>query len=139
MPGRRGRWLPGVHAARQHRRADVRGDLGAGVVLAALLIPQGMAYAELAGLPPVTGLYTPRPTCSPAWSPACGPGAPTSSSPSARGRSRTACGATASSRPGARPGSPHPRHRDRRLPAPQRGAVGRPGGPTGAGRPPGPG
>jgi len=47
-----------VHAARHYRRADVRRDLGAGVVLAALLIPQGMAYAELAGLPPVTGLYT---------------------------------------------------------------------------------
>ena len=30
----------------------------AGLVLAAILVPQGMAYAELAGLPPVTGLYT---------------------------------------------------------------------------------
>jgi high affinity sulfate transporter 1 len=30
----------------------------AGIVLAAILVPQGMAYAELAGLPPVTGLYT---------------------------------------------------------------------------------
>ena len=29
-----------------------------GVVLAAILVPQGMAYAELAGLPAVTGLYT---------------------------------------------------------------------------------
>jgi high affinity sulfate transporter 1 len=33
-------------------------DLVAGLVLSALLVPQGMAYAELAGLPPITGLYT---------------------------------------------------------------------------------
>ena len=33
-------------------------DVRAGLVLTALLVPQGMAYAELAGLPPVTGLYT---------------------------------------------------------------------------------
>jgi high affinity sulfate transporter 1 len=30
----------------------------AGLILAAILVPQGMAYAELAGLPAVTGLYT---------------------------------------------------------------------------------
>ncbi len=33
-------------------------DVVAGLVLSALLVPQGMAYAELAGLPAVTGLYT---------------------------------------------------------------------------------
>src|SRR5262244_3236070 len=33
-------------------------DIVAGVVLTTLLVPQGMAYAELAGLPPATGLYT---------------------------------------------------------------------------------
>lgn len=32
-------------------------DLTAGATVAALLVPQAMAYAELAGLPPVTGLY----------------------------------------------------------------------------------
>jgi len=36
----------------------LRPDVVAGVVLAAILVPQGMAYAELAGLQPVTGLYT---------------------------------------------------------------------------------
>jgi high affinity sulfate transporter 1 len=52
------RWLPGVAAARSYRRAWLRSDVVAGVVLAAILVPQGMAYAELAGLPAVTGLYT---------------------------------------------------------------------------------
>jgi MFS superfamily sulfate permease-like transporter len=41
-----------------YRPAWLPKDLVAGVVLSALLVPQGMAYAELAGLPPVTGLYT---------------------------------------------------------------------------------
>jgi high affinity sulfate transporter 1 len=51
------RWLPGTELARTYRREWLRHDLVAGVVLTALLVPQGMAYAELAGLPPVTGLY----------------------------------------------------------------------------------
>src|SRR2546429_6356173 len=33
-------------------------DIVAGLVLTTLLVPQGMAYAELAGLPAITGLYT---------------------------------------------------------------------------------
>ncbi|MFN8105234.1 MAG: SulP family inorganic anion transporter [Acidimicrobiia bacterium] len=52
------RWIPGVATARNYRRAWLRSDVVAGVVLAAILVPQGMAYAELAGLPAVTGLYT---------------------------------------------------------------------------------
>ncbi len=40
-----------------HRDWLIR-DLVAGLVLTTLLVPQGMAYAELAGLPPITGLYT---------------------------------------------------------------------------------
>src|SRR6476469_8777314 len=50
--------VPGVRLVRTYRRAWLGGDIVAGVVLTALLVPQGMAYAELAGLPPVTGLYT---------------------------------------------------------------------------------
>jgi high affinity sulfate transporter 1 len=49
--------LPGVEVARSYRRSWLRSDLVAGLVLTALLVPQGMAYAELAGLPAVTGLY----------------------------------------------------------------------------------
>jgi high affinity sulfate transporter 1 len=52
------RWLPGVRVVRTYEPRWLRFDLIAGVVLAAILIPQGMAYAELAGLPAVTGLYT---------------------------------------------------------------------------------
>jgi high affinity sulfate transporter 1 len=52
------RWLPGAHALRTYQRGWLRSDIVAGLVLAAILVPQGMAYAELAGLPPATGLYT---------------------------------------------------------------------------------
>ncbi len=52
------RWAPGLVTLRHYERAWLRFDLIAGVVLAAILVPQGMAYAELAGLPSVTGLYT---------------------------------------------------------------------------------
>src|SRR6202023_3045536 len=51
-------WLPGLQAVRSYQRAWLPKDLVAGLVLTALLVPQGMAYAELAGLPPITGLYT---------------------------------------------------------------------------------
>jgi high affinity sulfate transporter 1 len=52
------RVLPGLQAATSYRRAWLAKDVVAGVVLTTLLVPQGMAYAELAGLPPITGLYT---------------------------------------------------------------------------------
>ena len=51
-------WIPGLRAVRTYQLAWLPRDLVAGVVLCALLIPQGMAYAELAGLPAITGLYT---------------------------------------------------------------------------------
>ncbi|MFZ0090703.1 MAG: sulfate permease [Solirubrobacteraceae bacterium] len=41
-----------------YRISWLRHDVVAGLVLTTLLVPQGMAYAELAGLPAITGLYT---------------------------------------------------------------------------------
>jgi MFS superfamily sulfate permease-like transporter len=52
------KWSPGLRTLRTYNRAWLPRDLVAGSVLCALLVPQGMAYAELAGLPPITGLYT---------------------------------------------------------------------------------
>ncbi len=52
------KWVPGIRAVRTYDRAWLAKDLVAGIVLCALLVPQGMAYAELAGLPAITGLYT---------------------------------------------------------------------------------
>ena len=50
--------VPGIGLVRSYQRGWLAKDVVAGLVLSALLVPQGMAYAELAGLPPVTGLYT---------------------------------------------------------------------------------
>ncbi|MGZ4310923.1 MAG: SulP family inorganic anion transporter [Solirubrobacteraceae bacterium] len=47
-----------VRALAGYRVSWLRHDVVAGVVLTTLLVPQGMAYAELAGLPAITGLYT---------------------------------------------------------------------------------
>ena len=50
--------VPGVRVLTSYRRGWLPRDLVAGLVLTALLVPQGMAYAELAVLPAITGLYT---------------------------------------------------------------------------------
>lgn len=51
------KWAPGIDTALTYRRAWLLPDLRAGVVLTAMLIPVGIGYAEVAGLPPQTGLY----------------------------------------------------------------------------------
>jgi high affinity sulfate transporter 1 len=47
-----------VRAFATYRMSWLRHDIVAGIVLTTLLVPQGMAYAELAGVPAITGLYT---------------------------------------------------------------------------------
>lgn len=49
--------LPAADWISNYQKEDLRGDLSAGLIVAIMLIPQGMAYAMLAGLPPVIGLY----------------------------------------------------------------------------------
>src|SRR5210317_1088865 len=44
-------WLP------KYKKECLSGDLSAGLTVGIMLIPQGMAYAMIAGLPPVFGLY----------------------------------------------------------------------------------
>lgn len=51
------RFLPFLAWARHYTRADLTNDLIAAMVVTIMLIPQGMAYAMLAGLPPQAGLY----------------------------------------------------------------------------------
>ncbi|MDH3294685.1 MAG: sulfate permease, partial [Acidimicrobiia bacterium] len=49
--------LPITRWARSYDRAWFRSDLAAGLTVGAMLVPQAMAYALLAGLPPEVGLY----------------------------------------------------------------------------------
>jgi sulfate permease, SulP family len=57
MSARAASFAPGLHDLIRYRRALLRGDVVAGLTVAAYLIPQVMAYAGLAGLPPVAGLW----------------------------------------------------------------------------------
>ena len=52
------RAIPGARQLASYRVSWLRRDAVAGLVLCTLLVPQGMAYAQLAGLPAITGLYT---------------------------------------------------------------------------------
>src|SRR5262245_48023597 len=51
------RWLPGLRVLQTYQRSWLGNDIFAGVVLTAVLVPVGMAYAQASGLPAITGLY----------------------------------------------------------------------------------
>jgi MFS superfamily sulfate permease-like transporter len=50
--------IPGFRLARTYRREWFPSDVVAGVSLAAVALPIGIAYARLAGFPPVVGIYS---------------------------------------------------------------------------------
>jgi high affinity sulfate transporter 1 len=51
------RWLPGLQVLLRYERGWLRGDILAGLVLTAMLVPVGVAYAEASGVPGIYGLY----------------------------------------------------------------------------------
>jgi high affinity sulfate transporter 1 len=51
------RWLPGLERLRRYQAASLPDDIFAGLVLATMLVPVGIAYAEASGLPGIYGLY----------------------------------------------------------------------------------
>ncbi len=51
------KWLPGLAVLTAYDRRWLRPDIIAGLTVSAYLVPQVMAYAEIAGLPPVVGLW----------------------------------------------------------------------------------
>jgi sulfate permease, SulP family len=57
FPGSRISWIPALVWIRAYTAKRFRLDLVAGLSLAAFVIPESLAYASLAQLPPVTGLY----------------------------------------------------------------------------------
>jgi high affinity sulfate transporter 1 len=50
-------WLPGINTLRRYEAAWLRHDIFAGLVLATMLVPVGIAYAVASGLPGIYGLY----------------------------------------------------------------------------------
>ena len=51
------RWLPCIQTLRRYQLSWLRHDLVAGLVLTAVLVPVGIAYAVAAGVPAISGLY----------------------------------------------------------------------------------
>lgn len=50
-------YIPLLDWLKNYKKENINGDLSAGLTVGVMLVPQGMAYAMLAGLPPIYGLY----------------------------------------------------------------------------------
>lgn len=57
MPGQRERIFPIIDTLKGYKTSSLRWDMLAGLMVTVLLIPQAMAYAQLAGVPPQYGFY----------------------------------------------------------------------------------
>jgi len=51
------KYLPFINWLPSYKKGNFAGDFAAGITVGVMLIPQGMAYSMLAGLPPIYGLY----------------------------------------------------------------------------------
>ena len=51
-------WIPGISLFRTYDTTNLNGDLIAGISVAAVAIPIGIAYSQIAGAPPVVGIYS---------------------------------------------------------------------------------
>ena len=51
------KFIPALSWMSNYKKENLKGDLTAGLTVGVMLVPQGMAYAMLAGLPPIIGLY----------------------------------------------------------------------------------
>src|SRR5262245_26614747 len=51
------RWVPGLLTVRGYQMSWLRQDIVAGLVLTAMLVPVGIAYAQASGIPGINGLY----------------------------------------------------------------------------------
>jgi hypothetical protein len=63
-PGRLAQLVPAVDWLAHYRRAWLRGDVVAALTTWALVVPQAIAYAQIADLPPRRACSLPSPGCS---------------------------------------------------------------------------
>ncbi len=58
MKNQKNVYLPIINTLKNYQKSFIKDDVFAGLTVASVLIPQAMAYALLAGVPPIYGLYT---------------------------------------------------------------------------------